>query len=121
MTNIRQHAALAVVESMIVGAGNHIDAETLQVFEQLRKRRHEGSRGNPRGPLVPGVNRAFEIGESGVGAAENLSELEKLFFPKGSQFARQHGVAGQRDRKISSFGFVSHVFSPCYLRPITLR
>ncbi len=75
MFEIGQHAVFAVVEGVVVGAGDQIDAEPLQVFEQLGVRRHERALGNPRRAFVPGVHRAFEIGEAGVGAAQDLAQL----------------------------------------------
>ena len=72
---IGQHAALAVVEGMVVGAGDHVDAEPLQVFEQLRLGGHERSLSDAGRAFVPGVNGAFEIGEGGVGAAQNFTEV----------------------------------------------
>jgi len=33
MSDIRQHAGLAIIKGMIVGAGNHVDPEPLQLFE----------------------------------------------------------------------------------------
>ena len=47
-----------------------------------------------------------------VGAAKNLPELQKLFFLERNQFTRQHGIARQSDREISSFSIVRHVSSP---------
>ena len=76
MTNIGQHAALAIVESVIVGAGNHVNAEPFQVFEQFRLRRHEVLRDSRR-PFVPGVHRTFEIGEGRIAAVDNLAQRQK--------------------------------------------
>ena len=80
MTEVRQNTAFTIIEGMIVGAGNHIDAEPFQIFEQLRMCRHEGSLRDAGCALVPAVNRSFEISESRVGLADYPDQSEKPFF-----------------------------------------
>ena len=80
MTNVCQHPAFAVVKGMIVGAGDHVDAEPFQVFEQLRIGGHERALRNAGGAFVPGVHGAFEIGEGRVCATQNFSECQEPFF-----------------------------------------
>ena len=109
MFEIGEHAVFAVVEGVVVGAGDQIDAEPLQVFEQLRIGGHEGSLGDARRAFVPVVDRAFEIGEAGIGVVQNLAQFQKSRFFERRQFAREHGIAGQRDGEVTLFGLISHV------------
>src|SRR5262245_33107056 len=108
MVNIRQHAALAIVEGVIVGAGNHVNAEPFQVIEQLRLRRHEGSLRDSRCPFVPGVHRAFEISEGRIAAIDNLTQPQKPFFLERCKLSSEHRVTRERESEIAFFRFVKH-------------
>src|SRR5262249_33453637 len=108
MTNVRQHSALAIVESVIVGAGNHVNAEPFQVIEEFRLRRHESSLGDSRCPFVPGVHAAFEIREGRIAAIDNLTQPQKPFFLKRCEFPSEHRIARECESEISFFRFVKH-------------
>ena len=58
---------------MIVGAGDHVDAEPFQIIEQLGVGGHECALGDPRRAFVPAVHGAFKVSDGGVGAAQNFS------------------------------------------------
>ena len=83
MFDIRQHTAFTVIEGVIVGAANQIDAEPFQVLKQIWIGRHEGALRNSGRALVPIVHGTFEIGEGGVGAAQNFAQAKKRGSVKG--------------------------------------
>jgi hypothetical protein len=110
--DIRQHTAFTVIEGVIVGAANQIDAEPLQVLKQIWIGRHEGALRNSGRALVPIVHGTFEIGEGGVGAAQNFAQSQEAWFCERREFTREHGVAGERNGEISRFGLVNHFYLP---------
>ena len=55
------------------------------------------------------MHAGFEIGEGGVCAETNISQLQVALFAKDRQPAGRHHVAQEHQGKIAAFGIVQHI------------
>jgi len=103
-----EQPAFAIVEGVVVGAGHHVDAEPLDVVEQLRRRGHEGALRDAGRAFIPAPHHRFKVGSSRIAVAEDLGERDELRLIEHAQAPGEHAIARDRDAEMAGFGCVGH-------------
>ena len=104
-----ENAFFAIVVGVVVGGGDKIHAEPFQIVEQMRLGRHVSAAADVLVPFEVVMHAGFEVGEGGVCAATDRSQLQVASFVKDRQAARRHHVAQEHQRKFAAFGIVKHI------------
>ena len=115
MAQVREHrlyAAHAVIGGVVVGHRHDVEAHPFQLVEQLRLGAHRRADGEIRVPFVRFTHDGFKVGESHVGAAHELHQIEVFGFDERAEPARQHHVAGQQHADPPLAGSIRHRTGP---------
>ena len=92
-----QHAVLAIIVDMIVGAGDDIHAEPTQFAQKIGRRRHRRSGGDRGRPLFPPAHAGFEIDTGRVGVTQRLHQFQKSRLATRAHTPGQHHVSAERN------------------------
>lgn len=103
------NAFFAVIVGVVVGGRDKIYAEPFQVVEQVRLGGHVSAAADILVSFEVAMHAGFEVGEGGVGAETDISQLQVALFVKHRQAPRRHDVAQKHQRKFTAFGIVKHL------------